>query len=331
MAKQAQSSLDGTPAAGVAAAPAFDPSAATAQSVTRLRVPPSAVLVAGADYASDESDPYYDGARTSAPLDGALTADIAARGVQSPVVARLDNGRLVCVDGRRRVLHARAAGVTDIPVEVMEPDPSASGRDLYLFARRANAFRVDESPLEQAENCERAKRLWNVKVKDFAAYCGLSAHDMSQRLSLLKLTPELRAALAKGELAYSHAWQLSKLPAEKQTEVYARLSDAGALTTQAIRREKSAEGEGAEGEGEKVKRPGLPTSTLRKIVAMHEADELPDLSDEVVSAFKVVVGLLNPRKVKGLAKAINTLEGRASELAEKRAARAAAKSEAPAE
>jgi hypothetical protein len=69
---------------------------------------PEEICVAGVDYPADDKDPFFD-ERSLLALDPGLIDDIDVNGVRQPVTVVKDGDVAKAKDGRRRVLHARAA------------------------------------------------------------------------------------------------------------------------------------------------------------------------------------------------------------------------------
>jgi ParB family chromosome partitioning protein len=84
-------------------------------------------------------------------LDGALRRladDLKLRGQLTPVRAIERSGRLVLVDGHRRVKAARLAGLAHVRVEVVAPPREETG--LYFDSLAANLHREPPTPLDDS-------------------------------------------------------------------------------------------------------------------------------------------------------------------------------------
>jgi ParB family chromosome partitioning protein len=122
----------------------------------------------------------------------------------------------VVVDGHRRLAGAREAGLDS--VRVMVDDTRVSSDEALLEASFvANAQRENLTELEEAQALKSLVDFYGSQHKA-AARLGLSQAVISQRLSLLHLTPELQADLQAGRRQVKHVRGLAKLNPEEQKE-----------------------------------------------------------------------------------------------------------------
>ncbi|MFJ9729277.1 ParB/RepB/Spo0J family partition protein [Streptomyces sp. NPDC101209] len=139
----------------------------------------------------------------------------------------LDTGaKYVVIDGNRRLKAAREAGLTT--VKVMVDDTFASTDESLLEAAFiANAKRQDLSELEEAQALQRLVTFYGSQHKA-AKRLGMSQPLISQKLSLLALTPELQADLEAGRRNVSHVRNLASLPPDEQRQEADRRAQADA-------------------------------------------------------------------------------------------------------
>ncbi|MFF0142371.1 ParB/RepB/Spo0J family partition protein [Streptomyces sp. NPDC005227] len=146
--------------------------------------------------------------------------------------------KYVVIDGNRRLKAALEAGLPT--VKVMLGDEFASTDESLLEAAFiANAKRKDLSDLEEAQALDRLVEFYGSQHKA-AKRLGMSQPLISQKLSLLSLTPELQADLEEGRRNVSHLRNMSKVPKEKQRDEADRRADADAVKKQA-RKKRTAE------------------------------------------------------------------------------------------
>ncbi|MDQ0408864.1 ParB/RepB/Spo0J family partition protein [Streptomyces sp. NPDC000349] len=153
----------------------------------------------------------------------------------------LDPGaKFVVIDGNRRLKAAREA---DLPsVKVVPGDEFVSTDESLLEAAFiANAQRLDLSDLEEAQALDQLVKFYGSQHKA-AKRLSMSQPLISQKLSLLSLTPELQADLEAGRRNVSHVRNLAKLsPEEQKTEANRRASVD--VAKKARRKQRSAEGD----------------------------------------------------------------------------------------
>ncbi|MFJ5548605.1 ParB/RepB/Spo0J family partition protein [Streptomyces sp. NPDC093225] len=123
----------------------------------------------------------------------------------------------VVVDGHRRLHAAKLAGLHTMKVYV-DDALATTDRNLLEAAFVANAQRKDFTDLEAAQALKLLVELHGSQ-REAARRVGKSQAYVSQKLSLLGLTPELQADLAAGRRQVNHVRGLADLPAEQQRGV----------------------------------------------------------------------------------------------------------------
>ncbi|MCL6569879.1 MAG: ParB/RepB/Spo0J family partition protein, partial [Meiothermus silvanus] len=218
----------------------------------------------------------------------ALAESIREQGVLQPLLVRpLGDGRYALVAGERRYRAARMAGLSEVPVRVVE----LSEKEARLLALVENLQREDLNPYEETlgvlalleEELAKSReevlallhRMWNesrgkitrnvtgsseaLRVEEIFRALGRMTWEsfVRNRLPLLRLPEDLQAALEEGTLPYTAALELKKVGDQKTRtrllrEVQAGLSlrDLKARVREALRRmaEQGARPEGGSGE-----------------------------------------------------------------------------------
>ncbi|MEU8777146.1 ParB/RepB/Spo0J family partition protein [Streptomyces sp. NPDC048606] len=159
-----------------------------------------------------------------------LADSVASRGIIQPltIVTRMafleahpgqsDLGRaaFVVVDGNRRLAAARLAGLDDVPVHV--DDSLAESADTLLETALTAAVQHEGlDPLDEAKALERLVAVHGSQ-RAVARALGKSSPWVTQRIALLKLTPELQAAVEDRSLPVAIARNVGQLPAQQQQE-----------------------------------------------------------------------------------------------------------------
>ncbi len=131
--------------------------------------------------------------------------------------------RYVVINGCRRLAAAHEYGRTSLDVSVNDE----VARDRVTLISAAIAENVDRQDFDVIEEAK--------AVQVLVEECGqatLAAQRLqktkgwvSQRLALLKLAPELQAALRRGELAIREARSLARVPLEEQVKRWQSLMD----------------------------------------------------------------------------------------------------------
>lgn len=129
----------------------------------------------------------------------------------------------VVLHGNRRLAAARLVDLAEIPIRVM--DALGRGDQLDESVLIENIHRQALPPLREAAAlrilCDRHGSQTAV-----AGRIGKSNGYVSQRLSLLNLTPDLQAALKAADLLVEEARKIAKFPPEQQADELAKLRAA---------------------------------------------------------------------------------------------------------
>ncbi|MFF3019924.1 ParB/RepB/Spo0J family partition protein [Streptomyces sp. NPDC057939] len=120
----------------------------------------------------------------------------------------------VVIDGNRRLAAAHLAGLKTMHIHVND-SLSASAADILESALIANVHRVDVAPMDQARALQELVEVHGSQAQ-VAKRLGKTAAWVSQRLTLLNLTPTLQEKVETGELKVEPARRIGRLPQEDQ-------------------------------------------------------------------------------------------------------------------
>ena len=120
----------------------------------------------------------------------------------------------VVIDGNRRLAAAHLAGLKTMHIHVND-SLSASAADILESALIANVHRVDVAPMDQARALQQLVEVHGSQAQ-VAKRLGKTAAWVSQRLTLLNLTPTLQEKVETGELKVEPARRIGRLPQEDQ-------------------------------------------------------------------------------------------------------------------
>ena len=137
----------------------------------------------------------------------ALAESIKQYGVLSPISVRLHYGRYELIAGERRLRAARLAGLTLVPCLVLDVDMEESG----LLAMVENLQREDLDFVEEARGISNLIRMFDMSQEEAARRLGLSQSAVANKLRLLKLPPDILAALRDKGLTERHGRALLRL------------------------------------------------------------------------------------------------------------------------
>jgi DNA-binding CsgD family transcriptional regulator len=252
-------------------------------------VDPGRLVIIGIDE-GDESHPLYD-VRVKLPLDPGMVGSIRAVGVREPVTAIVDGDKIYISDGRRRVLHTRAANkellklgepIRLVPV-VAEKKSEAVMHLAPLLGEHLNNHRVNDQTITRAEKASRFLAR-GYSREDVALSLNVDVATVKHYEALLELSAPVRKAVDEGRLSVSAAVKLGGLDAEEQAAKLDELAASGEKIT--ARRVVAIRG-GSQAPGKKI---------LKRIVA----SESEELSEDFVRGIRFALGELQASSIKGL-------------------------------
>ena len=131
-----------------------------------------------------------------------LAASIARHGLIQPVIVRhLPNGDYQIIAGERRWRAARIAGLSEIPVRVLEAD----NRSVAELALVENLQREDLNPMEEARGYQKLISDYSLTQEEAAAGVGKSRSAVTNALRLLNLSAPVADLVERGALSAGHA------------------------------------------------------------------------------------------------------------------------------
>ena len=138
-----------------------------------------------------------------------LSESIREHGIIQPIVVRaLDNGYYQIIAGERRWRAARMAGLTDLPVRIMD----AGDREAAELALIENLQREDLNPVEEARGYRALMDNYGLTQEMTAERVGKSRPVVANALRLLNLPSEVLEMVEEGGLSLSHARAILETP-----------------------------------------------------------------------------------------------------------------------
>ncbi|KQT46438.1 chromosome partitioning protein ParB [Methylobacterium sp. Leaf456] len=168
--------------------------------------------------------------RFSEPELEELAASIRQRGVIQPIVARplpAVPGTFEIVAGERRWRAAQRAGITEVPVVVVEIDDRTS----LEYAILENVQRTDLNAIEEAAGYERLMGEFQYTQAELAELLGKSRSHLANTLRLLQLPPAIQDRVTAGEITAGHARALLSV---RDAEAIARRIVAEGLSVREV-------------------------------------------------------------------------------------------------
>ena len=145
-----------------------------------------------------------------------LSESIQKYGMIQPITVRpLDNGYYQIIAGERRWRAAREAGLSEVPIRVIEVDD----RTAMELALVENLQREDLNPIEEAKGYRTLMTEYGLTQEEAASAVGKSRPAVANALRLLNLSEPVLVLVENGELSPGHARALIPITdADKQQE-----------------------------------------------------------------------------------------------------------------
>ena len=131
-----------------------------------------------------------------------LSDSISQYGMIQPIVARrLDTGYYQIIAGERRWRASRMAGLSEIPVRVIEADDRRTAE----LALVENLLREDLNPIEEAKGYQALINDYGLTQEEAAKSLGRSRPVVTNALRLLTLSEGVRELVEHGMISAGHA------------------------------------------------------------------------------------------------------------------------------
>ena len=141
-----------------------------------------------------------------------LADSIAQYGLIQPITVRkLSTGYYQIIAGERRWRASRLAGLTEVPVRVIEADDRRTAE----LALVENLQREDLNPIEEAKGYRTLIEEYGLTQEEAAKSVGRSRPAITNAMRLLSLSAPVLEMVEKGELSAGHARALVPISDEK--------------------------------------------------------------------------------------------------------------------
>lgn len=272
---------------------------------TIFLVDPKDVVIIGHD-TEDGPEHYLYDERVTLPLDPAMVLNIAAIGVREPVYVtvegRGDTKRVLCVDGRRRILHARAANeklaeqgepLISVPVRA---EKGMSEKEAMDVSVSLNEIRVQDPVMVKVAKAARMKARGHSQAEIARAF-GVDPQTVWMWLRIDTLSDSVKKEIGV-TIGASSAARLADLSKEEQVTELKRLKEeAKAEGKDRVTQDQVEAASRARKQKNESIKAAPSRRTLRYIV---ENGKDSGLDDAFLAGLAFAMGELNPSRVKGL-------------------------------
>lgn len=215
-----------------------------------------------------------------------MKASIVAKGQLVPLLVKpsANEGRVVVVDGRRRLAALLELNVRDVLISLCTDEGEDAGESL-LTSMVTNLVREDNTPFEIARSFDLLVTKYGKSNEEIAKSCGKTAGYVSQHRAVMKSSKELQDALEKGLVPLAAFRLFSRLSQDEDAKAYKKLQDAMIAGRIGCAQLEERIKEYLDKKGAPVSKKGAAAHKKNKEAAA--AIHIPDYSDkEVIAAVK---------------------------------------------
>jgi len=274
--------------------------------INAFALDPYKLTIVGHDTDDGPEHPLYD-ERIKLPLEQSMIANFRALGVKNPIrVHKTSDGKLIVVDGRRRVLHAREAnrqlareGEPELEVPVLQE--KGSNEDLEMTSISLNEHRVQDEATTKAAKAVRMLRRTQDNYNAVAIAFGVEVVTIKRWEKFQDLPCNVTKAVADGKITMSAAIKLYGLEDDDLNLALQELEQVGRPTVEAAERIAKTRKNG----GSAPTPPKAPKKTLlRKLTKIEDAE---GVSDDFLNAVRWVLGEMETSEIEGLESVLERL------------------------
>lgn len=160
----------------------------------------------------------------------ALAENIAELGVIQPLTVRPYGDGYQIVAGERRWRAAKIAGLTEVPVRIMNLDDEQT----MVIALIENLQREDLNPIETAQGYKQLMEKFNMTQEEVAKRVGKPRPSVANSLRLLSLSEDLQEKVASGELSVGHSKVILGVQDDEIRHTLAEKAMSGGTTVRAL-------------------------------------------------------------------------------------------------
>ena len=141
-----------------------------------------------------------------------LSDSIRAHGILQPLLVRPSGDHFQLIAGERRLRAARAAGLREVPVSVVNFDD----QQVFEAALVENIQRSDLNAIEKAHGFKEYLDRYQITQEQLAGRLGMDRSSVSNLVNLLNLPEEVQSAVRLNQITLGHAKILKGLTSAKR-------------------------------------------------------------------------------------------------------------------
>jgi len=170
-----------------------------------------------------------------------LSASVKEHGVLQPLVVRIVGDQFQLVAGERRLRAAQNAGLTTVPVRVVD----FNDQQVLEAALAENIQRADLNPIEKAQGFKDYLDRFGMNHDQLAQRLGLARSSITNLVNLLEMAPEVQEGLRLNQISEAHAKLLKGIKnKDRQVRLFKQIVAMGlsVKATEALVREQKEAG-----------------------------------------------------------------------------------------
>jgi ParB family chromosome partitioning protein len=153
-----------------------------------------------------------------------LSASVKTHGILQPLVVRQVGEQFQLVAGERRLRAAQAAGLSSVPVRVVD----FNDQEVIEAALAENIQRSDLNPIEKAQGFKDYLDRFGLNHEHLAQRLGLARSTITNLVNLLDLAPEVQEGLRVNQISEAHAKILKGIKnRDRQVALFKQIVAAG--------------------------------------------------------------------------------------------------------
>lgn len=154
----------------------------------------------------------------------ALAESIMENGIIQPLVVRPYGDTYQIVAGERRWRAAKIAGLSEVPVRIME----LTDEQVAVIALIENLQREDLDPIEEALGYQNLMEVHGLKQDEVAKRVGKARSTVTNAMRILSLPDDVKAMVSERKIQVGHCKVIIGIPdPEKQSELAKRVVNEG--------------------------------------------------------------------------------------------------------
>lgn len=159
-----------------------------------------------------------------------LAESIKVKGIIQPIIVMQKNNKYEIIDGHRRFLAAKIAGLAVVPCLIR----AMNVREADLAKLHANYFREDVNPVDEAKYFVKLHDKYSLSYSEIAKMCSRSDTYVVNRVNVLQSDVRVLAALEGRQINFSQGVEICRASNENIRRELLRITIESGATVEAL-------------------------------------------------------------------------------------------------